>query len=120
MIQNIVSLLVELRVLFKTARTNMKRMGECAGVDIEPDSQTELADSTEVLNGVLCALVPGAGGVDALVALTLSDAVRVDVEKLWSQWGGRAGNHSSVCPLMLKAETGSLSGVAAHFDFSWE
>lgn len=112
-------MLAELRALFKTARTNLKRMGECAGVEIEPDAQTQLADATESLQGVLCALVPGAGGVDALVALTLSSAVRLDVEQLWSQWSGLSGS-AAVCPLMLKAEAGSLSGVMAHSDVAWD
>lgn len=36
-----------------------RAMGEAAGVPIEPAQQTELADATEALPGVLTALVPG-------------------------------------------------------------
>lgn len=40
-----------------------------AGVSIEPDSQTRIADITATLPGVLAAGVPGAGGLDAIFAI---------------------------------------------------
>lgn len=86
-------------------------MGYCAGVDIEPDSQTKLANATEAIDGVVTALVPGAGGVDALVGLVLSDAARVKVENMWSEWHNTSGDGLSVCPLTLKAESGLATGV---------
>jgi phosphomevalonate kinase len=49
----------------------LKKIGQEAGVEIEPDDQTELCDATQSLNGVICAGVPGAGGADALFALVL-------------------------------------------------
>lgn len=112
--------MVELAEHFAAARRQLKRMGELAGVDIEPDAQTELADATQSVEGVICALVPGAGGVDALVALALSDAARDRVEALWSQWESSAAGRASVCPLMLRAESGMLTGVAAHSDVAWD
>ena len=72
--------LTRLHILFKSARALLKHMGEQAGVDIEPDAQSRLADATDSLAGVLCALVPGAGGVDALVAIVLSEDVRTAVD----------------------------------------
>ena len=47
----------------------LKEMGNKAGVDIEPDQQTILADATSALPGVVSAGVPGAGGYDALYAI---------------------------------------------------
>ena len=62
--------LLQLRELFQTSRRLLKRMGELAGVGIEPDEQTLLCDATAELPGVLSAGVPGAGGVDAVYAIT--------------------------------------------------
>ena len=53
--------------------------------------------------GVLCAGVPGAGGIDAIFSLTLSPIARLNVENMWSTWGS---THSTeVCPLLLHAST---------------
>jgi phosphomevalonate kinase len=67
---NIIQLLLSLKAKFKKSRQLLKRMGECSGQGIEPDEQTSLADDTEALAGVLCAGVPGAGGVDAIFSIT--------------------------------------------------
>jgi len=93
-------------------------MGECAGQGIEPDEQTQLADETEALPGVLCAGVPGAGGVDAIYAVTLSGSARSGVEKMWSL---RKSNGSVVCPLMLSTcESSKNSGICFEKYISWD
>ena len=51
--------LQNIRKLFKRTRFWLKRMGDNAGVGIEPDASSALADRTESLAGVLCAGVPG-------------------------------------------------------------
>lgn len=61
----------------------MRLMGEAAGVPIEPESQTLLLDATTNLEGVLLAGVPGAGGFDAVFAVTLGDSSS-NVTKTWS------------------------------------
>ena len=61
---------MNLRAQFQNARRLLKKMGEKAHVGIEPDEQTALADATAELPGVVSAGVPGAGGVDALFAIT--------------------------------------------------
>jgi phosphomevalonate kinase len=48
--------------------------------------QTRLADATSALSGVLCSGVPGAGGVDAIYAITIHDSAATAVQALWSQW----------------------------------
>lgn len=65
-----VASLLKLRALFQTSRGLLKKMGDSAGVGIEPESQTQLCDATAELPGVVAAGVPGAGGVDAIFALT--------------------------------------------------
>uniref|UniRef100_A0A7C9DS86 phosphomevalonate kinase n=2 Tax=Opuntia streptacantha TaxID=393608 RepID=A0A7C9DS86_OPUST len=55
-------------------RSHMRQMGEAAGVPIEPESQTRLLDAAMDMEGVLLAGIPGAGGFDAVFALTLGDA----------------------------------------------
>ncbi|KAG5031520.1 hypothetical protein JHK85_015502 [Glycine max] len=64
-------------------RYRMSQMGEAAGVPIEPESQTQLLDATVNLEGVLLAGVPGAGGFDAVFAVTLGDSSS-NVTKIWS------------------------------------
>ena len=61
--------LLDLRMAFLESRQNLKGMGAAAGVPVEPDSQTALADATMKLPGVVAAGVPGAGGYDALFVI---------------------------------------------------
>lgn len=51
-------------------------------MQIEPESQTQLLDATMGMEGVLLAGVPGAGGFDAVFAITLGDSGS-DVTKAW-------------------------------------
>ncbi|EPS74060.1 5-phosphomevalonate kinase, partial [Genlisea aurea] len=76
-------------------RFNMKAMGEAAGVPIEPDSQTRILDATMGAEGVVLGGVPGAGGFDAIFAVTLGDAAD-GVIKLWS-W-------HNVLPLLVRED----------------
>lgn len=50
---------------------------------IEPESQTKLLDATMTMEGVLFAGVPGAGGFDAVFAVTLGNSSS-NVAKEWS------------------------------------
>lgn len=65
-----VASLLKLRAFFETSRRLLKKMGDSAGVGIEPAEQTDLCDATALLPGVVAAGVPGAGGVDAIFAIT--------------------------------------------------
>ena len=107
-LNGVFSLLQNTRKLFKRTRFWLKRMGDNAGVGIEPDSQTALADRTESLGGVLCSGVPGAGGNDAIFAIVLSTTGRENVERVWSSWetSMRGKQHGTVvCPLTVATET---------------
>ncbi|KAI7988896.1 Phosphomevalonate kinase, peroxisomal [Camellia lanceoleosa] len=64
-------------------RCHMRLMGEAAGIPIEPESQTRLLDATMNMEGVLLAGVPGAGGFDAVFAVTLGNSSS-NVTKSWS------------------------------------
>ena len=127
--------LSELRKHFSKMRELMRLMGTETGIEIEPLQQTLLADKTEKLSGVLCSCVPGAGGNDAIFAITLSSKARTRVEEMWSQWGvngtgtgvdvkvdnnNNNNNNTVVCPLLLRAEGGLKSGVRAEFDIGWD
>ena len=114
-------LLLSVKKTFKQCRTLLKSMGDQAGVGIEPDSQTALVDATEKLPGVVGAGVPGAGGVDAVFAITLSELGRNQVENMWCSWGARdltnlvnsaaQEQRTTVCPLVLRADVGARAGV---------
>ncbi|GMN40835.1 hypothetical protein TIFTF001_010063 [Ficus carica] len=75
--------LVGARDAMLAIRYHMRQMGEAAGVPIEPESQTRLLDTTMNMEGVLLAGVPGAGGFDAVFAVTLGDTSN-HVIKSWS------------------------------------
>ena len=81
------------------SRRQLKAMGDAAGVPIEPDEQTFLADATLRVPGVVAALVPGAGGYDALACLYIDDpVVRQQIGELWANW-----SNARVCPLTVQA-----------------
>ncbi|KAJ8774184.1 hypothetical protein K2173_009615 [Erythroxylum novogranatense] len=63
-------------------RHHMCNMGKAADVPIEPESQTRLLDVTMNVEGVLLAGVPGAGGFDAIFAITLGNSSSVTT--VWS------------------------------------
>lgn len=92
-------LIFELRRLFSESRRHLKLIGDAAGVPIEPDEQTALADATNALPGVVTALVPGAGGYDALACLFINkDEVRQRICDIWASWP-----NATVCPLTVQA-----------------
>ena len=77
-------LLHQLREAFVGSRRGLKRMGELAGVPIEPDEQTELCDASMQAPGVVVCGVPGAGGQDAVVAVVIGSAA--PLQQLWQGW----------------------------------
>ncbi|KAL8138791.1 hypothetical protein V2J09_004792 [Rumex salicifolius] len=81
--QAIVSALIGARKAMLEIRSLMRQMGDAAGIPIEPNSQTQLLDTTMAMEGVLLAGVPGAGGFDAVFAVTLGDSGD-KVTKEWS------------------------------------
>lgn len=103
--------LLDLRMTFLECRQNLKGMGESAGVPIEPDGQSALADATMMLPGVVAAGVPGAGGYDALYAIYVkgpetsggsSDYVRDEICNLWRKMS-EENKETTVCPLSVRA-----------------
>ncbi len=107
----VLGLLFKLRVQFIRARQLLKEMGDKAGVPIEPESQTKLADATMEIPGVLCCGVPGAGGEDAIFAIAVHHVAVKKVETLWRDW-------ESVCPLTLDEDPGA--GLRVNEELSWE
>lgn len=69
--------LASLRESVNHIRQNFRLITEESGADIEPSVQTELLDACMKLQGVLTAVVPGAGGYDAISLITAED---VDLE----------------------------------------
>jgi len=107
--------LTKLRTSFLLVRKYLKQIGVLAGVSIEPDDQTRLADATMELPGVVAAGVPGAGGNDALFVIYIkglkrngsSDCVRDSIGDLWKNWENSAGGNENggggvVCPLAVR------------------
>nr|AYM51329.1 PMK [Matricaria chamomilla] len=79
----IVKALLGARDAMLKIRFHMRQMGDAAGIPIEPESQTRLLDVTMNTEGVLLGGVPGAGGFDAVFAITLSDS-STNLTKIWS------------------------------------
>ncbi|KAH6759835.1 Tetratricopeptide repeat superfamily protein [Perilla frutescens var. frutescens] len=70
----VVQALLGARDAMLAIRCNMRKMGEASRVPIEPESQTQLLDAKMNMEGVLLAGVPGAGGFDAVFAVTLGES----------------------------------------------
>ncbi|KAH7277850.1 hypothetical protein KP509_38G011400 [Ceratopteris richardii] len=83
----VVKALSATRDAFLKVRALLRQLGEAAGVPVEPPPQTALLDTTMAMKGVLFAGVPGAGGFDAVFAVTLSKSSRKLVEEMWSRQG---------------------------------
>ncbi|KAL6536362.1 hypothetical protein OROGR_012934 [Orobanche gracilis] len=79
----VIKALLGARDAMLSIRCNMRKMGEAAGIPIEPESQTRLLDTTMNTEGVLLAGVPGAGGFDAVFAVTLGNSSR-NLINVWS------------------------------------
>ena len=96
--------LLSLRDTFLQIRKELRLMGEAADVPIEPPPQQELCDATSKLPGVVTALVPGAGGYDAVACLYINrPEVVKSIGELWSSW-----KSPIVCPLAVGAGNGGL------------
>lgn len=111
-----------------TDATLLCRLSYCqqAEVPIEPPVQTKLVDATSALPGVLCAGVPGAGGVDAVFAIVVHPDAEGGVRDLWAKWEiGNAdeigGGGAVVCPLLLAAsEGGTPGGIVCTQKMAWD
>ncbi|CAN0145469.1 unnamed protein product [Discosporangium mesarthrocarpum] len=128
--------LLDLREAFARARGLLRLMGEGAKVPIEPREQTVLADATAALPGVLCAGVPGAGGVDAIFAVAIHPGAVQGIQALWASWGDARGEgkgaerkgaekedeeRGSVCPLLLTAASfGTAGGMVETDGLAWD
>jgi len=96
--QNVGNHLCRLRKTLLETRRNLKQMGELSSVPVEPEEQTQLADATMELPGVVASLVPGAGGYDALVVVYVNTPdVRDKICNLWTNYKPLA-----VCPLAVQ------------------
>jgi phosphomevalonate kinase len=94
------SILSELNKTFTKIRQHLKKMGEAANIPIEPDQQTSLCDTTCQIPGVVTALVPGAGGYDAIACLYIDrPGVLESIGALWATYK----DPITICPLGLQA-----------------
>ena len=87
--------LADVRASCYAMRSIVREVSAAADTPIEPPEQTHLLDATMKVRGVLMAVVPGAGGNDAVIALILPshDNGRVDtrntrkrVADMWRKW----------------------------------
>lgn len=102
-------LLIELHEKLVSSRTHLRQMGEAAGVPIEPPEQTELCDATMKVPGVVAAMVPGAGGYDAIACLFLDTPnVKLEIGALWESWKGSKNDGTIICPLSVQASAEGL------------
>lgn len=116
-------LLVELHEAFLECRSHLRAMGQAAGVPIEPPEQTALCDATMQLPGVVAALVPGAGGYDAVVCVYLeTPATKQAIGELWAKWSSSSSlsgvggtNGKLICPLAVQA---TAQGIQVEPNFS--
>ncbi len=72
----------EFGLAFDAGRAMTKRLGESSGVSIEPDDCTALIDESKS-NGAFVAKLPGAGGKDAIAALSRDADSKGRLERFW-------------------------------------
>jgi phosphomevalonate kinase len=84
----ILQLLIDIQIAFQDVRKLIRQMGIASGTPIEPPFQTYLCDETQNIPGVVFAGVPGAGGDDAIFALTLVSSQGLDftMNRISSFW----------------------------------
>jgi phosphomevalonate kinase len=96
--------LMKLHKVFCEIRKDLRDMGDAAGVPIEPPAQTALCDATMQVPGVVAAVVPGAGGYDAVACVYIDrPSVHQAIGNVWAQW-----EDPIICPLAVKASDGGL------------
>ena len=92
--------LSEVRSRCLAVRALLRAISVEAQTPIEPPEQTALLDATLAMRGVLMAVVPGAGGNDAVLALVIpsseavgggghscpADGTRAQVSQMWRAW----------------------------------
>jgi len=100
-VQRILKDFKDAHTVSQQVRQEIKKMGELAGVPIEPDKQTRLLNACLDQAGVIAGGVPGAGGYDAIWVLVVDlghppprDPVST-VEGVWLDW-----KEMNVSPLM--------------------
>ncbi len=97
----------EIRVAVNAVRELVRKMGTESGVPIEPESQTELLDALEGVEGVFGGVVPGAGGYDAVALLVRDDEETVArIERFVKEWSREKGSRVS-----LLGVKGDMEGV---------
>lgn len=101
----------------QTTRFLMRKMGENAGVHIEPPTQTALLDESVAQAGVIAGGVPGAGGDDAIWVLVLEsgDALETPLHRVEQVW--RKFKQRTISPLLatqsmeIGARVEELAGI---------
>lgn len=97
----------DIRAAVAAIRELIRKMGTESGVPIEPESQTELLDALESVEGVYAGVVPGAGGFDALALLVKDDSeTTARLEEFLAKWSKEKGGRVS-----LLAVKGEMEGV---------
>ena len=112
-------------------RRLLREISRAAETPIEPPEQSALLDATMKVRGVIMAVVPGAGGNDALLALVIPSAIhpvsggasggaaavttegtRIAVAELWRSWPAVAPppRPSVVCELPVGESHGAGDG----------
>jgi phosphomevalonate kinase len=97
----------EIRETVRGMRELIRKMGRESGVPIEPESQTELLDALEGVEGVYAGVVPGAGGFDAVALLVRDDGETTErLEEFLEKWSHEKGGRVS-----LLGVKGEMEGV---------
>ena len=113
----LVQSLLALHARFLRIRALYRAMGDACGVAIEPPGQTRLCDWTMQQPGVLAAVVPGAGGEDAIAVLAVRGATSTTASSsctprlidAWQRFSADSGDGRVIRPLPVSALSGDFS-----------
>lgn len=97
----------QLRTAILEIREKIQEMGRESGVEIEPQSQTELLNVLSTLDGVIGGVVPGAGGYDAVVLLVKDEEENVgEIKRFLIEWSEKTNG-----TIRLLDVRGEMEGV---------
>ncbi len=77
--------LIEFLISFNNARILTKQLGILSGTEIESDLATQLIEESKKHGAFVCKL-PGAGGMDSIVALCKNEEAKNQLEEFWKKY----------------------------------
>jgi phosphomevalonate kinase len=111
---NTLGCLVAIHETFLRIRESMRELSKLSDAPIEPPEQTRLLDACMNIPGVLLAGVPGAGGYDAILCLTIGKEAKTRLEEMWIL----LESHQTICPMLSVVDSNGVQRDSSNMLFN--